>query len=58
MAEIVELRIYAQRFADRWYPVGSDTPIPSGALVEPELPFEVRALLEPGNGQMELGFNV
>lgn len=55
---ILELKIYAQRYGTGWYPVGSDTPIPLGALVEPDLPPHIRSLFEPSEfSQEELPFH-
>lgn len=31
---IIEVTVYARRYSGAWYPVGSDTPIPTVALVE------------------------
>lgn len=44
---IIEIGVYARRYNHQWYPVGSDTPIPRGALAEPELPIEWHKLVEP-----------
>lgn len=55
---IIEISVHAQRFNHQWYPVGSDTPLPLGSLVEPELPPHIRALYEPEFAQEELPFHV
>jgi len=29
-----EARVVVERFADQWYPAGSDTPIPASSVIE------------------------
>lgn len=33
-APVYEIRIAAEFFSDKWYPLGSDTPVPKEAIVE------------------------